>query len=69
MSAPSENPTIYTATVTRDGDWWMINVPAIDGLTQARELDEVTRATRELVAVTLGIPISEAHVEIEVIGP
>src|SRR5665647_2131575 len=31
----------YDITVTREGKWWMVAVPAIDGLTQARRLSEI----------------------------
>lgn len=46
----------YAAVVTRDGDWWMVRVPEIDGLTQVADLDGVEQAARELVAVTLDVP-------------
>ena len=42
----------FTARVSRDGKWWMIQVPTV-GLTQARRLSEVERTARELIAVTL----------------
>lgn len=49
----------YDAVVTRDGRWWMIEVPEVDGLTQARRLDEVEKMAREYIAVTLDLPISQ----------
>lgn len=52
----------YDITVTREGRWWMISVPAIDGLTQARRLSEIEPMARSLIAVTADIPAS--HVEI-----
>ena len=42
----------YQVEVTREGRWWMINVPAVDGVTQARRVSEVERMARELVAVS-----------------
>jgi len=42
----------YDVNVTRDGRWWMIEVPAIDGLTQARRVSEVEDQARSLIAVT-----------------
>jgi hypothetical protein len=47
---------IYTARVTREGKWWMVAVPEIDGLTQARRLGEADLMAQELIAVTLGVP-------------
>jgi hypothetical protein len=55
----------YQAAVSRDGKWWMIAVPEVDGVTQARRLADVEQMARELIAVTLGTKISEVAVEIE----
>ena len=54
----------YAVQVSRDGKWWMIHIPEIDGLTQARRIADVKQAARELVAVTLDVKISEVAVEI-----
>jgi len=53
----SEQPT-YDVDVTREGRWWMIGVPAIDGLTQARRVGEIEDMARSLIAVTLDVPLS-----------
>lgn len=55
----------YTARVTRDGKWWMIHLPEIDGLTQARRVGEVEQMARELIAVTTGEPIADISVAIQ----
>jgi len=54
----------YDVKVTRDGRWWMIEIPEVDGLTQARRLDEVETMARELIAVTLDVPLSEVVVSV-----
>ena len=54
----------YAVQVSRDGRWWMIDIPEIDGLTQARRIADVEQAARELVAVTLDVKLSEVAVEI-----
>lgn len=54
----------FEAVVTREGRWWMIEIPELDGLTQARRLDEVERAAREYIAVTTDVPLSQVAVEI-----
>jgi hypothetical protein len=54
----------YQVEVTRDGRWWMISVPEIDGLTQARRLAEVEQMARELIAVTLDVRLSEVAVDV-----
>lgn len=50
--------------MTRDGKWWMINVPEIDQLTQARNEGEVEEMARDLIAVHQDVPIEEVAVQI-----
>lgn len=54
--------TTYGVEVTRDGKWWVVAIPEIDGLTQARRLADVDLAAREYIAVTLDAPLSEVAV-------
>ena len=54
----------YLVEVTRDNRWWMIRVPEIDGLTQARRLADVEQMARELIAVTLDVRLSEVSVDV-----
>ena len=54
----------YNVTVTREGKWWMIDVPAIDGLTQARRLSEIKDMAVSLIAITLDVPASKVGVNI-----
>lgn len=56
----------YTAEVTREGRWWMVSVPEIDGLTQARRLSEAEGMARDLVAVTLDVPVEDVTVSVRV---
>ncbi|MFB6724297.1 hypothetical protein ACFCV3_29230 [Kribbella sp. NPDC056345] len=56
--------TTYSATVTREGRWWMVDIPELDGVTQARRLDEVEQIAREYIAVTADLPLSQVTVEI-----
>ena len=58
--------TTYQATVTREDGWWMVHVPAIDGLTQARRLSEAPKMATELIAVTLDVPVEEVVVDVVV---
>lgn len=54
----------YEAEVTREGRWWMVAVPQIDGLTQSRRLGDVELMARELIAVTKGVDVGEIEVNV-----
>jgi hypothetical protein len=54
----------YSAIVTREGKWWMVTVPEIDRVTQARRLSETELMARELIAVTLDIPLDGVLVDV-----
>jgi hypothetical protein len=49
----------YEIEVYRDGRWFMIYVPEIDQLTQARHAGEIELMARELIAVSTGTPIRD----------
>jgi hypothetical protein len=57
----------YDVTVTRDGKWWMVRIPAIDGLTQARRLEEAPLMARDYIAIVLDVPIADVEVDVSVI--
>jgi hypothetical protein len=59
--------TTYTASITRDGHWWMIHVPEVDGLTQARHLADAEGMARELVAVTLDVPADTVTISTHIV--
>jgi hypothetical protein len=48
--------------VTRDGRCWMIHIPALDGLTQARFPTDIDDMAHDYIAVTLDIPIEDVRV-------
>ena len=52
----------YIANVTRDGKWWMVAIPEINGLTQARRLSEAETMAREYIALSLDLPPDEVVV-------
>ena len=54
----------YAGRVYRDGRWYMIEIPEIDGLTQADSKDEVEHMAKDLIAVTLDCDISEVAVSL-----
>jgi hypothetical protein len=54
----------YKAEVSRDGRWWMIHVPEIDQLTQARRISEIEDMARSLIAISTDTPLTEIAVHI-----
>ena len=54
----------YKIEVTRDGRWWMIRIPEIDGLTQARRLSEVDYMARDYLALATHTPIERIVVHV-----
>lgn len=54
----------YEAEVTREGRWWMVSVPSIGALTQARHVAEIPLMARELVAVHEGRKLEDVDVDI-----
>lgn len=53
----------YKIEIVRDGRWWMVHVPEIDGVTQARRLAEAETMAREYIALDQGVPYDEIKVE------
>jgi hypothetical protein len=54
----------YQAWVQRENRWWMIRIPEIDGITQARNKAEVELMAKDLVAISLDIPVDSVSVEL-----
>jgi predicted RNase H-like HicB family nuclease len=46
---------VYDAVVTRDGKWWMIEVPELEVITQALSENEVKYMATDLIAVWLDV--------------
>lgn len=56
----------YKVNVTRDGRWWMIDVPEIDQLTQARRINEIEDQARSLIAISTDRPLTDIDVDITI---
>jgi hypothetical protein len=54
----------YKVEITREGRWWMVRIPEIGGLTQARRLAEAPTMAREYIALDRGIPLRDVTVEV-----
>ena len=58
----AEAAETWVYTVYRDGKWWMIQIPALDGLTQAMSEDAVEDQARDYVATVLDVEPSDVKV-------
>lgn len=57
--------TNYQVVVRREGKWWMVHVPALDALTQARRLGEAEQMARSLIALTLDVAVDSFTIDME----
>lgn len=55
----------YKVEVTREGRWWMIYVPEIDQLTQARRVAEIVPQAESLIAISTDQPLTDIAVRVE----
>lgn len=62
--------TSYTARAERDGDWWAIDVPEVDGVfTQARRLDQIEAMARDVIALMLDVDPASFDLKLDVTFP
>lgn len=54
----------YKVAITREGKWWMVAIPELNGLTQARRLSEAELMAKEWIAATLDLNVDDVNVEI-----
>jgi hypothetical protein len=55
--------------ITWDGKWWMIAVPELDALTQARRIEDVATAATESIALETGVAIADVEIEQHILSP
>lgn len=60
---------IYRATVEREPGWWIISVPELDLVTQARRIRDIQHMATDLVAAWLDKDPADVRVEIEDFTP
>ncbi|AYR01160.1 HicB-like antitoxin [Mycobacterium phage LeMond] len=59
-----DEPTTYTARVSRGERYWVVYVPEIDQTTQARTDDEIEPMARDLIATYLDVPATAVAVTV-----
>lgn len=58
------NPRTLEATAYKEGKWWMISIPEIDGLSQAKTVETVPNMAADLAAIVLNVPQDAVNVNI-----
>lgn len=55
----------YTVVATREGNWWIVAIPEIDGITQARTITEAADMARDYIALTLDVPADSFDIRVQ----
>lgn len=61
--------TSYAVTARLDGRFWYIEIPALDGATQARNVGEIETMARDYIASVTDTPESSVTVDISLVLP
>lgn len=54
----------YEVTINREGKWWMVSIPELGGITQARSVKEAHDMARDYIAITLDVPANSFDVHV-----
>lgn len=54
----------FDAIASREGRWWLVRVPALDAVTQARSIKEISVMATDLVAALLDVDDHEVIVNV-----
>lgn len=54
----------YDIKIYRDGRWWMVEIPELDGLTQARRVTDADQEAIDYIAVTTDVAQSQVAVNV-----
>lgn len=57
---------VYKAIAKRRGKGWIIDIPALDTVTQARRVHEIERVARDVIATVLDLEESEVLVLVDI---
>ena len=56
----------FTATAHREGTWWVIEIPELGQITQARRETDIDATARDLIALMRDVDPSEIQVTVTV---
>lgn len=68
MSAPDLSAEHFEVETYREGKYWMVSIPAFDGLTQALSREDVELSAREYISSTTGEPFRDIAVRVREIS-
>ncbi|MFP3467121.1 hypothetical protein [Leifsonia sp. SIMBA_070] len=54
----------FDAVASREGRWWLVRVPELHAVTQARSIREIAIMARDLVAALLDVEVEEVTVHV-----
>lgn len=60
---------VYDATAVREGTWWIITVPELDAVTQARHVREIDTMATGLITALLDLDEGEVKVNVTITLP
>jgi DNA-directed RNA polymerase specialized sigma subunit len=60
------DPERYEVNVRRDGRFWYIEIPVLDGATQARNLREVDEMARDYISSVADVPGEEVELAVTI---
>ncbi|MBW4032549.1 MAG: hypothetical protein HIU88_07775 [Acidobacteria bacterium] len=56
----------YEVTVRRSGRFWYVEIPALDGATQARNLSEIDEMAKDYIAEATGTPADRIELTVTI---
>lgn len=52
------------ANAYKEGKWWMISIPEIDGLTQSKSFEKIPEQAADLAAISLDVPAEQVAINV-----
>lgn len=52
------------ANAYKEGKWWMVSIPEIDGLTQCKTIDQIPAQAADLAAISLDVPADQVAINV-----
>lgn len=52
------------ANAYKQGKWWMVSIPEIDGLTQCKNIEQIPAQAADLAAISLDVPADQVAIKV-----